>query len=201
MNGLKGFTLIELLVTISVLAILSTLAAPNIQDALARQEVRRAAFELANTLQQARSTAVFERRSVIVRSTYPTAVANNNWNGKSGTPYDNNLPAAEKTKVSGSSWYVFKAGSEATYLVANNNNLVLSQAAIGENTRVNFPNGVAIRFLRDATMQVENQVNAGFAVGGNQVFTICNNRTEQGRQVTITTFGNVSVSAPQTGVC
>jgi len=54
----KGFTLTELLVIIAIVAVLATVAIPNISRMLASSKYREAAREIASTLQNARTLAV-----------------------------------------------------------------------------------------------------------------------------------------------
>lgn len=61
MKGLKGFTIIELLVTISIFAILASFAAPSIQQTLAAQRIKSAAYELNSSLAQARYQSSMQR--------------------------------------------------------------------------------------------------------------------------------------------
>jgi len=53
-NVSSGFTLIELMVTIAVLAIIASIAAPNISTQLANQRVKSTAATLANALKEAK---------------------------------------------------------------------------------------------------------------------------------------------------
>ena len=53
----RGFTLVELLVTLSVLAILSALALPSMQNAMSNQRLVSGAYQLKNILDEARGEA------------------------------------------------------------------------------------------------------------------------------------------------
>lgn len=57
-----GFTLIELMVTIAVLAIIVSIAAPNISTQLANQRVKSTAATLANALSEAKAESVIRRQ-------------------------------------------------------------------------------------------------------------------------------------------
>jgi type IV fimbrial biogenesis protein FimT len=61
-----GFTLIELMVTVSMVAILASLAAPGFREIIAAQRMRTAAFGLMSDLTLARSEAVKRGASVSV---------------------------------------------------------------------------------------------------------------------------------------
>nr|WP_227670716.1 prepilin-type N-terminal cleavage/methylation domain-containing protein [Psychrobacter proteolyticus] len=60
----SGFTLIELMVTIAVLAIIVSIAAPNISTQLANQRVKATAATLTNALKEAKVESVIRRQSI-----------------------------------------------------------------------------------------------------------------------------------------
>ncbi|AZN63107.1 GspH/FimT family pseudopilin [Acinetobacter johnsonii] len=66
MKSLKGFTLIELMVTIAVLALIATLAAPNLSQTLKNTKVKTSSGEILNFLQQARTEAVRLGKTVTI---------------------------------------------------------------------------------------------------------------------------------------
>lgn len=59
-----GFTLIELMVTIAVLAIIVSIAAPNISIQLANQRVKSTAATLANALKEAKTESIIRRQGI-----------------------------------------------------------------------------------------------------------------------------------------
>lgn len=61
-----GFTLIELMVTIAVLAIIVSIAAPNISTQLANQRVKSTAAILTNALKNAKVESVIRRQNMTV---------------------------------------------------------------------------------------------------------------------------------------
>lgn len=61
-----GFTLIELMVTIAVLAIIVSIAAPNVSTQLANQRVKATTATLVNALKEARAESLIRRREVEV---------------------------------------------------------------------------------------------------------------------------------------
>ncbi|MEN6669850.1 prepilin-type N-terminal cleavage/methylation domain-containing protein [Psychrobacter sp. B38] len=65
-NTSSGFTLIELMVTIAVLAIIVSIAAPNISTQLANQRVKSTAATFANALKEAKVESVIRRQNVEV---------------------------------------------------------------------------------------------------------------------------------------
>ena len=62
----SGFTLIELMVTIAVLAIIVSIAAPNISTQLANQRVKSTTATLANALKEAKVESILRRQNVTV---------------------------------------------------------------------------------------------------------------------------------------
>lgn len=59
-----GFTLIELMVTIAVLAIIVSIAAPNISTQLANQRVKSTAATLENALKEAKAESLIRRQTI-----------------------------------------------------------------------------------------------------------------------------------------
>lgn len=57
-SGLSGFTIIEIIVTIALVAAASLLAAPYLSDTVSRNELESASRSAADTLQEARSSAM-----------------------------------------------------------------------------------------------------------------------------------------------
>ena len=62
----SGFTLIELMVTIAVLAIIVSIAAPNISTQLANQRVKSTAAIFENALKEAKVESVIRRQNVTI---------------------------------------------------------------------------------------------------------------------------------------
>ena len=62
----SGFTLIELMVTISVLAIIVSIAAPSISTQLANQRVKSTAATLENALKEAKAESIIRRQDITV---------------------------------------------------------------------------------------------------------------------------------------
>ena len=63
MQKMKGFTLIELIITITVLAILATIAVPSFNSLLNRQKLNASARELMSKLVEARTQALTIRQT------------------------------------------------------------------------------------------------------------------------------------------
>ncbi|WP_296237968.1 pilus assembly FimT family protein [Psychrobacter sp. UBA5136] len=92
----SGFTLIELMVTIAVLAIIVSIAAPNISAQLANQRVKSTTAILENALKEARAESLIRRQDIKVgiddnehmikielKDTSSTIVASYSYNTKS----------------------------------------------------------------------------------------------------------------------
>ena len=63
-----GFTMVELLVTVTVIAILATIAAPYFRELLLDNQLTRSANELVQAMYAARSEAVKRTENIRVRS-------------------------------------------------------------------------------------------------------------------------------------
>ena len=73
----SGFTLIELMVTIAVLAIIVSIAAPNISTQLANQRVKSTVSLIENALKEAKAESVIRRQDIRViynRSITPSTI-------------------------------------------------------------------------------------------------------------------------------
>ncbi len=80
LNKHKGFTLIELMVTIAVMAIIAMMAAPSMQNMIAKQQLNTTARDLASIFSQARGQAATLRKNVTVKfaeNTTPTNIYSN----------------------------------------------------------------------------------------------------------------------------
>jgi type IV fimbrial biogenesis protein FimT len=105
----RGFTLIELMVTISIVAILSTLAAPSFRRLIAQQRVKAATFALSESLWIARSEAL--KRNNDVTFTFTTAASG--WDvtpvGLPATKLmtQEGIPAVSSTILSGGGVFTF----------------------------------------------------------------------------------------------
>ena len=62
----SGFTLIELMVTIAVLAIIVSIAAPNIGNQLANQRVNSTVSTIDNALKEAKAESIIRRQDIAV---------------------------------------------------------------------------------------------------------------------------------------
>lgn len=78
----RGFTLVELLTVITILAILSAMAAPVMADMVVRYRIDGLRMELMQSIQQARAEAMVRGNTVTLRRTAGCAIAlagSNDW--------------------------------------------------------------------------------------------------------------------------
>lgn len=208
-GSVRGFTLIELLVAVAIMAILATIAAPEFSSAIANQRVRSAAYDFAQTLQNARSEAILSRRSVDLRASYPTS--GNNWNGtKTGTLFATNVTTADVATITGSSFYIFETGSGSSSTttqstdanVANSgavDNSVSRVSTVGSNVIINgtpTPSAtpVVIRFFPDSTVRSSTSTTAvPTNVTTDLIFSVTSPGTTTSYRVTLTRFGLTKV--------
>lgn len=73
---LRGFTVIELMIVLALVAVLTVLAAPGLQNMFANQRLSSAASDFMTAAMQARSTALKNNQRVIVQ---PTAGSGGAW--------------------------------------------------------------------------------------------------------------------------
>jgi type IV fimbrial biogenesis protein FimT len=146
-----GFTLLELMVTVSIVAILGALAAPNFQTMIQANRTRTVASELMATLNLARSEAARRGQPVSVcRSSNGSSCAS------SGTGWD-------------SGWIAFvneDGLSEGTSALRDSDELLLQ-------ARQNLPAGVTVRTNSNFTNAITFQ-RTGLVWGlGTGTFAIC----------------------------
>lgn len=130
-----GFTLIELMVTIAVLAIIVSIAAPNISNQLANQRVKSTTATLNNALKEAKVESIIRRQvmtmtynnngtasgSITITDPSLRVIATYQYDAKSGIKH---LPVSAPTTV------VFrpnKTADERTYTICNTNTATTSR--------------------------------------------------------------------------
>lgn len=155
-HSMRGFTIVELMVVIVIVAILAVLAAPSFNSFIAKQRIRSAAYDLAQTLQTARSNAILTRRSVDVRASYPTS--GNNFNGtKTGSLFATNVTSDDQVKIAKSSFYVFETGSALNSTTSGVVNRVTKVSTLNDNVVITTnpvsSDPVLIRFTSDSGVQ------------------------------------------------
>lgn len=63
----RGFTIFELMITVAIAAVLAAFAIPGFQDLMARNRINATAEQVATSLASARTTAVTQRRPVVMK--------------------------------------------------------------------------------------------------------------------------------------
>jgi len=146
-----GVTMIELLVTLSIAAILLTLAVPNFMDFVRNSRLTNAANDLSLAMAYARSEAVKRGSKITVC-------------GRSDDATCGNSQSVEEKYIWDDGWLVF-VDTDGDGVVDNGESVLRIFGAL---------DSVTVRTSeRRATFN-----NQGFAVGYNQTFMICDSRGE-----------------------
>jgi type IV fimbrial biogenesis protein FimT len=117
--------LIELMVTIAVLAIIVSIAAPNISNQLANQRVKSTTATLVNALKEAKAESIIRRQSMelsVDTDTHTLVIENDNSGEIASYSYsaDSNITTDEATTI-----VIFrpsKRSNEITYTVCDDKN-------------------------------------------------------------------------------
>lgn len=193
-HSTRGFTMVELLVVVAIMAILAVVASPSIGNALARQQIKSATFELAQALQTARNTAVLYRRTVDVRASYPTSSTNNQWNGlNTGSLFSTNVTTADQTKIAKTSFYTLQTGTAIDNATATDN--VVTQIATVNSKVVINSDAIVIRFRPDSSVQIATTTTGALTpLTANRNFVITSTGySDTGYTVSLTVSGAVRV--------
>ncbi|MES1965639.1 GspH/FimT family pseudopilin [Psychrobacter sp. AH5] len=128
-NNASGFTLIELMVTIAVLAIIVSIAAPNMSTQLANQRVKATAATIENALKEAKAESVIERQNInVVYSSTSKTIVLQNINNKVLSTYNINSKSTVSinpntvTTVTFQPNKVTSNSTKVTYTICDSNN-------------------------------------------------------------------------------
>lgn len=98
----RGFTLVELAVTVSIVAVLSVLAAPGFRELIASQRVQAAAMDIYTGLIRTRSEALKENADVTLSSTSGDTSWSGGWKVSDGTTDFEKRDASTNITLTGS---------------------------------------------------------------------------------------------------
>jgi prepilin-type N-terminal cleavage/methylation domain-containing protein len=208
----QGFTLVELLVAMAIFAILGAIAAPSIQNQMAKRRMKNAATDLYSTIVQARVLAINSGRIVEIWPAYTS------WNvPKANRDASIRLPnTADVSKAklvdANLSWYVVTAGvstgTGAYTLATSTNNSYPIQVSLPSETEISVfsatsvtaasmpTSGNSINGLRFFPTGGMSNVAVGatsFITGSGVVFTVCDSAipTLPGYTIILTPSGGV----------
>ena len=133
-----GFTLIELMVTVSIIAILAVITAPNLQSYIQNNRINTASQNLLSTLQTARSEAMRRQKRVVVC----LSVLNNNTpECTTGTPTGWIMFA----DIDGNDWQYCPPGGNCI----SANDTLIKQSSLNSQIKILADNGKRVSY--DAT--------------------------------------------------
>lgn len=174
--NLRGFTLVELMVTVAVVAILATVAAPQIQGFVAAYRLRTVTNELASSLAYARSEAIKRGWSVTLCKSANASAAQPTCSTANSTSWQQG-------------WLIFVDYNEDRQLTVNAPADQLLRAVVPEVTDMTITtnNGAYVAYKGSGTAiaGTANQTPADFA--------ICLNG--EGRIVELSATGRTDVSS------
>lgn len=145
----SGFTLIELLITITVAAVLLSIAAPSFRNLLARNELTAAANAWVGALNTARAEAVKRNQSVVLcgEDSVPASGI--------GSGSDKHVDGACSADLAGQVRYEPRNGSDAETLHAALADTIDQPLEVAASTTVQF-RGDGIGYLGTNTMEPYN---------------------------------------------
>jgi len=161
----KGFTLVELLITVSVLAIIISIAMPNFSDFIQRQQVKSRADRLLSIFTGARSEAMVSGGSVVCWTVAGAAAAGN------GTTIAANTLVSMVDDTPTDATDEFTVLTELDYsdgFIANFDGDNGNDGCVAFNAQGRLVNGGASFFttLCRATGDYENAIEVGIAISG-----------------------------------
>lgn len=133
----RGFTLIELMVTIALIAILASLAAPNIQQFVSRSTIRAVSNDFSLAMQRARTEAI-NRKECVVMCMSSTASSASPTCTNSGSNW-------------GVGWIVFRfpacttPSGDYAGLPASNADIILARESVNDRYQLVSPGGSPVR--------------------------------------------------------
>ena len=136
----KGFTLIELIVTLAIIAIIATIAAPNLSNSIEKRQIERTTTDFEKALTQARSDAVLSRKQITIHlnATGGDSPTDRYWT----IPEDVTLTFNTASCV-GSSWSVSTISALTTIVFLPQGNV----AALPTNLEIKLARGSVERFI------------------------------------------------------
>lgn len=164
----KGITLVEVIISLTIIAILSTIAVPSIQNILLNSRLSSNSMELSNAIFLARSEAIKRSRSVAVCESANGTSCTGSHNWKNG-------------------WLVW-VDTNGDEILAVGEEVVQVRLEANSTSTINSTESKSvIRFLATGFLAIN--------VAEQRNFTLCDSRTgENGKLINIRASGRVVVS-------